>query len=622
MIGDGGGSFGFLWRMRPYFRQAAGELLLGSLCGIAMNTMVVLPAILLGRAIDQVLALERGQGSAAAAGVAALLFVLGNLATEVPRMGKRWWLQTANFRMMANIRADAFRGVLGWPMERLHRTPIGDLMARTIGDVEVLGRGLREFTIETWDTVLFSASFIGAMAFYDPSLTVLALLPVPFAMLLARASGQWIAQRTITSREVNAELTAAIQENLAGIRVLRLFGRSDAANQQVAQLSERQARANLALVRLKSGLQPAYSTLMAAGIVLVVWVGGQRVISGAMTVGVFVAYLELFRRFVERAYRVPQLVNTVQGGAAAYRRLEPLLAPPLDMAGEPPYASFRPSHLMGLSRPASIPSEKACGGVEVQAKGATFTYPEAAQPALHGLDFHVPAGSMLAVTGPVGSGKSALARCLAGVYLLDSGKLLLDGRPAHEAPAGIVGYAPQDGYLFSGSVRENILLDETSPASHTQLSELIELAGLEDDVAGFPDGSDTQIGELGIRVSGGQRQRLALARAAGLRAPRAPGLLVLDDPFSAVDVDTEARIVANLRAAFGPQASPDRRATIVLFSHRLAAFPHADTILVLNHGRIAESGSHEQLLAAGGLYSRIYRAQLHVESAMPVGAEA
>jgi len=153
----------FLWEMRPYFRQVAGRLVLGSLAGIVMNTAVVLPAILLGRAIDRALALERGEAAAADVAWAALAYLAGTLLTEVPRMAKRWWLMTANARIRANVRADAFRGVLAWPMADLQRTPLGDLMARIVGDVEVLGVGVREFTIEMWDTVLFSCSFIVAM---------------------------------------------------------------------------------------------------------------------------------------------------------------------------------------------------------------------------------------------------------------------------------------------------------------------------------------------------------------------------------------------------------------------------------------------------------------------------
>src|SRR5262247_279665 len=197
----------YLWEMRPYFRQVAGQLALGSIAGIIMNTAVVLPAILLGHAIDRALALARGEATAADVAWAALVFMAGTLLTEVPRIAKRWWLMTANARIRANVRADAFRGVLAWPMADVQRTPVGDLMARIVGDVEVLGVGVREFTIETWDTVLFSLSFIVALLVFDPGLTVMALAPVPVAMILAHATGRWVAGRTTAAREANAELT-------------------------------------------------------------------------------------------------------------------------------------------------------------------------------------------------------------------------------------------------------------------------------------------------------------------------------------------------------------------------------------------------------------------------------
>src|SRR2546427_7380783 len=307
----------FLWAMRPYFRQVAGQLCLGSVAGIVMNTAVVLPAILLGRAIDTALALDRGTGTPADVTWAAVLFVAGTLLTEAPRIAKRWCLMTANARIRANVRADAFRGVLAWPMADVQRTPLGDLMARIIGDVEVLGVGVREFTIEIWDTVLFSLSFIVAMLAFDPSLTLLALLPAPLAMVLAHATGRWVARRTTRAREASAELTSTIQEHLAGMRVLRLFGRATASVERVAGRSGALAARNLSLARLKGGLQPIYTTVMIAGVVLIVWKGSERVVAGVMTVGVFVAYLELFLRFVNRGHRIPQLVNSVPSGAPA-----------------------------------------------------------------------------------------------------------------------------------------------------------------------------------------------------------------------------------------------------------------------------------------------------------------
>jgi ABC-type multidrug transport system fused ATPase/permease subunit len=223
------------------------------------------------------------------------------------------------------------------------------------------------------------------------------------------------------------------------------------------------------------------------------------------------------------------------------------------------------------------------------------------------------------ITGPVGSGKSALARALLGLYPLESGHILLGGRRIEDIPvaerAAQTGYLAQEPYLFSGTIRENILLGSLladKDKAEAVLEASISTAVLNEDLRGFTDGLETQIGELGIRVSGGQRQRIALARAIATSSPKIPGLLVLDDPFSAVDVDTETRIVAGLRQLLGQKTAPEEQSTIILFSHRLAAFSHADLVVVLDDGQIKERGTHAELIQLGGLYGRIYRAQLQV----------
>jgi ABC-type multidrug transport system fused ATPase/permease subunit len=250
--------------------------------------------------------------------------------------------------------------------------------------------------------------------------------------------------------------------------------------------------------------------------------------------------------------------------------------------------------------------------------GVAFSYPGTDTPTLHGIDLEAGPGRLVAVTGPVGSGKSALGKLAAGIYRPDRGHVLLGDEPTASLPAAErarrVGYVAQEPDLFSGSVAENVLLTPGTCAQDRDgaLVDLaIQAASLGEDVAAMPARLGTQIGEGGVRVSGGQRQRIAIARA--IAAGGVPSLLILDDPFSAVDVQTERAIIGALRdrAAGRLTAAP----TILLLSHRLAAFPAADEVVVLDRGRVAERGTHAELLGRGGLYARIYHAQADLESA-------
>jgi len=587
--------------MAPYLRQVAGLLVIGSLAGIVMNTAVVLPAVALGHAIDVAVALDRGTATRADLGRAVLLVIAAALATELPRIGKRWWLGVARSRIRAAVRADALRGVLSWPAERLHRTPTGDVMARVIGDVEVLGTGLGEIIVETWDTLLYSAALITVMAIFDLELAAAALLPVPFALLLAKASGRWVTARTLRAREANAAVTGYLSEHLTGLRTIRAFGRTAAATATLRRLAERQADAELSATALNSLLLPVYATLTASGVIAVVWLGGARVEAGVLSIGALVAFLQLFLRFTARAYRIPMMANRVQAARAACGRVFPLLAPAAPAArGE----AWR-THVIPAAPVADLAAPEQ-GPVAVTLQGVDFAYPGMKNLVLQGVSLAIEPGELVAITGPVGSGKSALAAAVAGLYPIAGGRLTVNGRNPSDwtgVERALLGFLPQGHPVFSGTVDENITLMETGIGG-LRVDEAVALAALRDDLNGWPEGGQTLIGEQGVRVSGGQRQRIALARA--LAAPPVPpGLLVLDDPFSAVDVATEAAILAALRGQ-----TP--RATILLCSTRLACFPHADRVIVLDAGRIAEQGRHEQLLAAGGLYARIFRAQQRV----------
>ncbi|MFH1085490.1 MAG: ABC transporter ATP-binding protein, partial [Chloroflexota bacterium] len=506
----------FLWRARAYYRQVAGLLVIGSICGILMNTSVVLPAVLLGRAIDLALALERaaptwGEGVQAALTRAALvraavIYFLGTSVFFVARVGKRWWLRTAMRRVGASVQSDALRGVLAWPMADLHRQAVGDLMARIVSDTQVFLSGFNEATTELWDTWLFSISLIVAMLAYNVHLTIMVMLLVPAAFAFSYYSRSWVRGRTQATRVATAVLTTALQEYLSGVRVLRLFGRAQHSVERVDALSATLERAAVAETRLQAALQLVYTFMITSGVVLLVWLGGRLVLSGALTVGALVAFTQLYLRFTGRGYRLPLFFNRLQAAEVAWERLEPLLAQ-VYRGREPRGSSFVPGHMVGLAETPRPTPPMGSGPLAARLEGVSLRYPGAAHLALSDVSVDVPAGSLVAITGPVGAGKSALLRALLGLYPVEAGQVWVDGRPAADMPpaerALRVGYVPQDPALFAGTVLENIRMG--ADGADDGVARVVEIAQLAPDLAHFPAGLATEVGEGGVQVSGGQR---------------------------------------------------------------------------------------------------------------------
>jgi ABC-type multidrug transport system fused ATPase/permease subunit len=591
----------FFTQMWPFIRQSLTWVLVGSIGGLFMNILASAIPIALGKAIDLAFALEKAPTNTALRSrliVSLLVFAGVSALYSGLRVAKRLGFRYTDNRMRRDMRETVLSTAMRWPMARFHGTRVGDLMSRMVGDTEVMSRTVRGSLTEAFDTgIMMIVAFIVLM-FYNLRLTLLVLIPVPLVVLLAEAAGRAVQSRSLAARTATGNVVAHLQEAISGIRVLRLLGCETQQARQLETLTRTEVDANLSVMRLQGGILPACSALAHIGTAAVIWLGGTAVFRGEMSVGDLVAYLVLFEKAVRRSLVIARELNAIHAGRAALTRTELLLGDLSDTSEVAP----PPRHQEG----------------EVHIRDLTFAYPGQSEPILKGLNLTLRPGQLIAVTGPVACGKTALARALLGIYPWLGGEIENEGAGGTvsrgaEGGSGVspllrfslsplVAYCPQEASLFSGTIAENIAFNgATDAAVSEEVRHAAFIAALETDVAGFPDGFGTLVGEGGVRVSGGQRQRIALARAIYSGRP----WLVLDEPFASVDVSSEARIIERMRTHL-----KDR--VILLLSHRLSAFPKADHILVLNSGKVVEQGTHTELMRIGKVYAAIYRAQCQV----------
>jgi ATP-binding cassette subfamily B protein len=403
-----------------------------------------------------------------------------------------------------------------------------------------------------------------------------------------------------SSREIQEQLgkmSTSIQEDLAGISVIKLHGLEERRHQRFRALNDEYLGRSLRLVRARGLLGPLFALLGGAGTLIVLWAGGRDVIAGRMTIGALVAFNAYIVQLSWPTIALGWIIGIWQRGVAGWARVRELL-------------ETRPS-IVEPAGAAAVGAEALTPTIDVRGLGIAI----GERRLLDDVSFSVPAGATLAIVGPTGAGKTTLVDALVRLQDVAPGTVAIGGHDVTALPLGrlrsLVGYAPQDAFLFSATVAENIgfgiadKLDEVDEAARrARVVRAAEAAGLGPDIAVLPDGYDTLVGERGITLSGGQRQRVALARALASE----PQILLLDDTLSSVDAQTEREILTRLRPIL-------RQRTSVVVSHRVAAVKEADEILFLDGGRVAERGTHVQLLASGGLYASLYREQLAAEAA-------
>ena len=556
------------------------------LVGIAVLTVYVPRRV--GGIIDGLVAGEVA-GSALWREVA-ILVAMG-VAIYLLRVGWRLALFSAAYRLGVELRGRLYAQLARQEPAFFHRQRTGDLMARATNDVDAVEMAAGEAFLAAFDGTLTLVLVVAMMTLaVDWRLGLVALLPFPFMAWAFFTVSRHVHEAWRASLERFSGLNEHVQETVAAVRTLRALGQEDNAGREFGRRAQRAADAGFEAQRWESAYEPAVGLTLTTAGALTLAVGGALVWRGELTVGGLTAFTMYLTQLIWPMFAAGWVLSLLERGRAAWARLDPLLTAPPAVADSGAVAAA-PTGALRCER-------------------VTFAYPSAEEggagaagpaPALADVDFVLPAGHTLGVVGPTGAGKSTLLALLLRHYAPQAGTLAWG---AHALPdytlaalRGAIAWVPQEPFLFSASVADNIALARAD-ATREDVERAARMADLAADIARLPDGYDTHVGERGVTLSGGQRQRVAIARALLADAP----LLLIDDALSAVDTGTEARILGELRRARAGR-------TAIVVSHRLSAVADADRILVLMGGRVAEQGTHAELVAQGGWYAAQWRYQ-------------
>jgi ATP-binding cassette subfamily B protein len=540
-------------------------------------------------------ALER-DGAAARIG-AYVLLILGLAAAHgAARLASRFAMLGAGQWVEHDIRADVYSRLLTLPPAFYHRHRTGDLMSRVSNDISTL-RMLAGFgTVMLIGTALAFGGALTAMWLIDPWLTLFAMAPFPALVIIAKRFHHDVETRSSAVQEQLGALSAKVQENLTGMPVVRAYTMEAREVAEFEGLNAEYLARNMALARIQSVSWPLMGLVSGVGVLIVMWLGGKAVVDGRISLGAFVAFNGYLTQLAWPTIALGWTLASIQRGLAAMARVTEVLD---ERAHDGLSGGLSAGAVDGRSADWEQSPNLLPGG-PVEFKNLTFSYDDRGA-VLRDVSFTVPAGAVVAVVGPTGSGKSTLGTLLCRLYEPPPGTVWVAGHDVLDLPLGrlrrSVGYVPQESFLFSRPLRDNVRLADER-AGPERLEAVARTAGLADDLGALPGGWDTVVGERGLTLSGGQRQRVALARALVADPP----FLVLDDVLASVDAAKEWEITRALRGAASGR-------TTLLMTHRLKAAAEADAIVVLDEGRVVEQGRHADLLAAGGLYARLWRVQ-------------
>ncbi|HMG35353.1 MAG TPA: ABC transporter ATP-binding protein [Blastocatellia bacterium] len=569
-----------LKRLLGYFTPYRRQLLFGTACVLGTNLARLRVPVILRQAVDE-LTTTVTQQSMLRYGA---LVLLTTALQGVFLFTQRRVLINMSRDIEYDLRSEFYEHLqkLSFGFYQTHRT--GDLMARATNDLSAVRMIVGPALMYSLNTVFAMALIVPLMASISWRLTLLAFVSMPLVVGATNYFSKRIHDRFEKVQDYFGTVSSRAQESLAGVRVIRAYTQERAEIASFRRINREFVNRNLGLIKLSGVFHPILQYFIGLGFIAVLWYGGGLVIDGRITIGQFVQFTLYLGYLVWPMIALGWVINIFQRGMASMGRMHQIMATTPEIDDR--VADSRINEIAG----------------DIEFRNLNFSYDGNGNRALNDISLHIRAGQTVAFVGAVGSGKSTLMNLVSRLVDAPPGEVLIDGRPIREIPLttlrSSIGYVPQETFLFSDTIAENIAFG-VEQATDGEIRTSATEAGLAEDVESFPNGYETILGERGITLSGGQKQRTAIARAL-IRRPR---ILILDDALSAVDTYTEEKILGHLRQIM-------RGRTSLLVSHRVSTVKDADLIVVLDQGRIAERGTHQELLAMGGIYAELYEKQL------------
>ena len=568
-----------------------GRYAIGLACLFATGTLAMSVPYLLKRAVDSIAALGADATDPTAAvatvGWLAAAIVVVALAQSVVRTLSRFVIFNVGRDIEYDLRNDLFAHLERLPLAYYQTQQTGDLMSRLVNDITAVRMLLGVGFLNLINTPIYYLYAVTIMASMDWRLTLASLAPYPLVLVIVKRTSRQLMERTLKTQEGLAAMSSRVQENLSGIHVVQAYVREEAEIAAFTRLNEEFSAQNMALAKVRGIIMPVMRGVSTLTTLVVLWYGGLRVMAGVLSLGDLVAFIGYLHILAWPTMALGWMLSIVQRGRAAMQRLEVIFAAEPAIADPVDAAAASPASLRGA----------------ITFRDVDFAYPgkSAGRRVLSDVDLELPVGATLAVVGRTGSGKTSLVQLLPRLFDVTAGGVEIDGRDVRAIPLATlrraIGYVPQDPFLFSRSVRDNIRFGAPE-ATEEAVRRVATIAGLDRDIAELPRGYDTVVGERGVTLSGGQKQRVTLARALLVD----PTILVLDDALSSVDTETERRILRELRGVM-------RERTSILIAHRISTVMDADLIIVVDDGKVVEIGDHQALLARDGFYADLFRRQ-------------